>query len=91
MWNVAEDPFTKTYDVYSRRTKQTEEVKAVIKGNEESATGVLVLTSLAKRVQSRDSSKPNNQGGGPQRKKQRLGVVATVLGECPFVAPLNKL
>eukprot|EP00978_Attheya_sp_CCMP212_P035067 scaffold150590_cov57-Attheya_sp.AAC.1 len=65
MWTVAEDAFTKTYDVYNRRTKQTEEVKAVIKGNEESATGVLVLTLLAKVMQSRDSE-PNNQGGGPQ-------------------------
>eukprot|EP00978_Attheya_sp_CCMP212_P031620 scaffold120269_cov25-Attheya_sp.AAC.1 len=89
MWTVAEDPFTKTYEVYNRRMKQTEEVKAVIKGNEESATGVMVLTSLAKVTQSQDSE-PNNQGGGPQQKKQRLVVVATILGECPYVA-LNKL
>eukprot|EP00978_Attheya_sp_CCMP212_P021176 scaffold61599_cov49-Attheya_sp.AAC.1 len=141
MRTVAEDPFTKTYDVYKKkcnvilratpfhvlptatkglavvsplprdlkkiakvgnnarnrtqghghkseggRNRQKKSAKAVIKGNEESATGVLVLTSLAKVMQSRDSE-PNNQGGGgPQRKKQRLGVVTTKLGECPFVA-----
>eukprot|EP00978_Attheya_sp_CCMP212_P009169 scaffold21618_cov63-Attheya_sp.AAC.11 len=91
MWKVAEDPLTKTYDVYNRRMNQTEEVKAVIKGNKESATEMLVLTSLAKVMQSRNNEPNNNSvGGGPKQKKQRLGEVATILGECPFVA-LNKL
>jgi hypothetical protein len=48
VWKVAKDPYTKTYDIYNRRTKETEQVKALIKGNEESATSMLVLESLAK-------------------------------------------
>ena len=88
VWKVAEDPFTQTYQIYNRRTKETEQVKAVIKGNEESATSMLVLESLAKVMQSKNTQ--DDSRGGPPRKKQRLGVVATILGEDPFVA-LNKL
>jgi hypothetical protein len=45
---LAEDPFEKTYQVYNRRTKETEEVCAVVKGNKENVMGMLVLGPLSK-------------------------------------------
>jgi hypothetical protein len=84
LWKLAEDPFEKTYQVYNRRTKETEEVRAVIKGNEENATSTLVLGALSEVLNSNNKRRQAASEG--QRKKQKLGVVNTILGEDAFSA-----
>jgi hypothetical protein len=60
-------------------------VHAVIKGNEETATSTLVLNSLAEVLNSKSKKRQALNEGG-QRKKQKLGVVSTMLGEDVFSA-----
>jgi hypothetical protein len=92
LWKLAEQPFTKRYNIYNRRTQKEEEITSVIKGCEQTATGTLVLTSLANVINSKNSKRSNdNTAEGQQRKrKKKNGVVTTILGECPFSA-LHKL
>jgi hypothetical protein len=85
LWILAESPFERSYQVYNNRTKETQEVHAVIKGNEETATSTLVLNSLAEVLNSKSKKRQALNEGG-QRKKQKLGVVSTMLGEDVFSA-----
>eukprot|EP00978_Attheya_sp_CCMP212_P005264 scaffold11665_cov36-Attheya_sp.AAC.1 len=84
-WRLVESPFQRSHQIFNKGTKETEEVHSVIKGNKETATSTLILNSLAEVLNSK-RKKRNALNEGGQCKKQKLGVVGTMLGGDVFSA-----